>query len=122
MAIAKSFCNLRFCLRVSPLHFQYQLKPQSTKSSLLGSWQKQVGQPYEAMAWWLRCWIPNPGILCSKKLGGSKVESACHPSEVDQMSSAREGNSGNLVVKSKLPPRSGSVALRQLSPIHKKRG
>ena len=29
------------------------------------------------------------------------------------------GNSGNLVVKSKLPPRSGSEALRQLNPIHK---
>ena len=27
---------------------------------------------------------------------------------------------GNLVVKSKVPPRSGSVALRQLNPIHKK--
>ena len=26
---------------------------------------------------------------------------------------------GNLVVKSKVPPRSGSVALRQLSPSHK---
>ena len=26
---------------------------------------------------------------------------------------------GNLVVKSKVPPRSGSVALRQLDPIHK---
>ena len=29
------------------------------------------------------------------------------------------GISGNLVVKSKLPPQSGSVALRQLNPIHK---
>ena len=27
---------------------------------------------------------------------------------------------GNLVAKSKVPPRSGSVALRQLNPIHKK--
>ena len=27
---------------------------------------------------------------------------------------------GNLVVKSKEPPRSGSVALRQLNPINKK--
>ena len=31
------------------------------------------------------------------------------------------GISGNLVVKSKLLPLSGSVALRQLNPIHKKR-
>ena len=29
--------------------------------------------------------------------------------------------SGNLVVKSKVPPCGGSVALRQLNPIHKKR-
>ena len=27
---------------------------------------------------------------------------------------------GNLVVQSQVPPRSGSVALRQLNPIHKK--
>ena len=27
---------------------------------------------------------------------------------------------GNLVVKSKAPPLSGSLALRQLNPIHKK--
>ena len=45
------------------------------------------------MAYWLRHWIPDPGIPCSKSLGGSKVDSAFHPSEVD---------------KSKLPPRSGS--------------
>ena len=34
----------------------------------------------------LRCWIPNPGVSCSKALGGSKVDSAFHPSEVDKMS------------------------------------
>ena len=28
----------------------------------------------------------NPGVLCSKPLGASKVDSAFHPSEVDQMS------------------------------------
>ena len=39
-----------------------------------------------AMAWWLRCWIPNPGVPCSKPLGRSKVDSAIHPSEVDKMS------------------------------------
>ena len=31
-------------------------------------------------------WIPNPGVPCSKPLGGSKVDSAFHPSEVDKMS------------------------------------
>ena len=33
-----------------------------------------------------RCWIPNPGDPCSKPLGGSKVDSAIHTSEVDKMS------------------------------------
>ena len=40
---------------------------------------------YGAMAKWLRRWIPNPGVACSKPLGGSKVDSAIHPSEVDKM-------------------------------------
>ena len=40
---------------------------------------------YGAMAKWLRRWIPNPGVPCSKPLGGSKVDSAFHPSEVDKM-------------------------------------
>ena len=44
----------------------------------------------------------------------SKVNSALHPSRVDQMSIR---NSGDLVVKSKLSPGSGSEALRQLNPI-----
>ena len=39
-----------------------------------------------AMASWLRRWIPNPGAPCSKPLGGSKVDSAFHLSEVDKMS------------------------------------
>ena len=34
----------------------------------------------------LNCWIPNLGVPCSKPLGGSKVDSAFHPSEVDEMS------------------------------------
>ena len=32
---------------------------------------------------WLRHWIPNLEVLSSKTLGGSKVNSAFHPSEVD---------------------------------------
>ena len=44
----------------------------------------------------------------------SKVNSALHPSRVDQMSIR---NSGDVVVKSKLSPGSGSEALRQLNPI-----
>ena len=34
---------------------------------------------YGAIAQWLRRWIPNPGVPCSKPLGGSKVDSAFHP-------------------------------------------
>ena len=47
----------------------------------------------------------------------SKVNSALHPSRVDQMSIRNSGNSGDVVVKSKLSPGSGSEALRQLNPI-----
>ena len=32
-------------------------------------------------------WAPNLGVPCSKPLGGSKVDSAFHPSEVSRMSS-----------------------------------
>ena len=35
------------------------------------------------MALWLRHWIPNPGVPCSKPQDDSKVDSA---PEVDQMS------------------------------------
>ena len=31
----------------------------------------------------------NPGVLCSKPLGGSKVDSVFHPSEVDKMRSIK---------------------------------
>ena len=34
---------------------------------------------YIAMAQWLRGWIPNPVVPCSKPLGGSKVDSVFHP-------------------------------------------
>ena len=54
---------------------------------------------------WLRCSIFNPAVPCSKPLGGSKVDSAVHPSEVDKMNTR---DFWELVVKSKLPPRSGS--------------
>ena len=41
------------------------------------------------LAQWLRRWVPNPGVPCSKPLGGSKVESAFHPSEVGKMSTRK---------------------------------
>ena len=36
-----------------------------------------------AMASWLGCWIPNPGVLSSKPTGSSKVSSTFYPSKVD---------------------------------------
>ena len=41
---------------------------------------------HRAMTWWLRHWIPNPGVPGSKPPGGSKVNSAFHPSDVGQLS------------------------------------
>ena len=41
---------------------------------------------YGVMALWLTQWIPSLGVLCSKPLGGSKTDSAFHPSEDDKMS------------------------------------
>ena len=66
---------------------------------------KRVINFFIVILFWLRCWIPNPGVPCSKPLGSSKVDSAFHPSEVDKVSTR---NFWGLVVKSKLPPRSGS--------------
>ena len=43
---------------------------------------------YFLSAYWSRRWIPNPGVTCSKPLGGSKVDSAFHSSKVDQMSTS----------------------------------
>ena len=51
-------------------------------------------------------------------LGGSKVSSAFHPSEVDQISTR---NSWESAVKSKLSPLSVFAPLSQFNPIHKKR-
>ena len=41
---------------------------------------------YEAITYWLGCWIPSPKVPGSKPQGGSKVDSAFYPSKVDQMS------------------------------------
>ena len=38
------------------------------------------------MTYWLKGWISNPWVPCSKPLGDSKVGTAFHPSEVDEMS------------------------------------
>ena len=44
-----------------------------------------------AMAYWLRCLIPNPGVPGSKPLEGSKVNAAIHPSDVDKISTRNLG-------------------------------
>ena len=66
------------------------------------------------MACWLGYFIPSSVVLGSKPLGGSKIDLAFHSSEVNQMSTRKSG--GLSGKKKKLPPRSGSVALRQLNP------
>ena len=70
------------------------------------------------MAYLLRHWVSNPEVPSCKPLGGSKVDSAGHQSEVDKVST---GNIWGLSGKKELSPRSCSVGLRQLNPIHKKR-
>ena len=52
------------------------------KSPLFDDISLEVG----AMAWWLRCLITSPRVLTSKPLGVSKVDSAFHPSEANQIS------------------------------------
>ena len=63
-------------------------------------------------------WVHSAAISDKRlvEAGVSKATSAFRPSEVDQMST---GNSRDLVLKSKLSLRSGSIVLRQLNPIHK---
>ena len=41
---------------------------------------------YGEMALWLMHWIPSQGVPCSKPLGGFKVDSVFHLSEVDKIS------------------------------------
>ena len=53
---------------------------------LKGCLDRLKSRKYPFMAECLRCCIPNPGVLCSKPLGSSKVNSAFHPSKVDEMS------------------------------------
>ena len=66
-------------------------------------------------AQWSGCWIPNQGVLCSKPLCGTKVDSTFHPSQFNWAL----GTPMHLLLKSKLSPCSGSVILRQLNSIHK---
>ena len=76
----------------------------------LNSFTKVNSYSYiEQMAQWLRCQIPNPGVPCSKPLGGSKVDSTFHPFEVNKKSTRNFWDVSELEV---------SLALRQLNPIY----
>ena len=70
------------------------------------------------MAWWLGCLIPNPGVLCSKPLGDSKVNSAFHHSKVGKMSARNFWELKCYEVNCLLKV---DLALKQLSSIHKTR-
>ena len=56
------------------------------QNKIYGSGTTVLGISSEEMEEWLSRWIPNPGVPCSNPRGGSKVDSAFHPSEVDKMS------------------------------------
>ena len=63
-------------------------------------------------------------LIHKERLGESRVQNYGVPSRSTQpfillrLLKWVPGISGNLVVKSKLSPRSGSISLRQLKPIH----
>ena len=57
------------------------------------------------VAKWLRSWIPNPWVPCSKPVVAPRLT---QPSVLSRSIKQVPAISGNLVVKSKLPPRSGS--------------
>ena len=71
---------------------------------------------FKSMANWLRCCISSQGAPCSKPLGGSKVNSAFHLSEVGKMITRNiwELSGKNCFLEV-------ALALRWLNPIHKKR-
>ena len=60
---------------------------------------------------WLKRWIFNPGVPCSKPLSGSEVDSAFNLSEVDKMSAR---NVWELKVNCLFEV---AAAFRQLDPI-----
>ena len=64
----------------------YQLQAVFTEIETIVNNHRSSTIIYGAMAQWLRRSIPNPGVSCSKPLGGSIVDSAFHPSEIDKMS------------------------------------
>ena len=99
---------------INPTKEFYSVTECQRNSRWVRNFQKCLLQElYQAVAQWLSHWIPNPGVPGLKPLGGCKVDSAFHPSKVDEMSTR---NSWGLMVKSKLSPHSGSVALRQMNP------
>ena len=81
----------RFWTTLDPSHKKLWRTPvKAIEVNGLGCWKHSrcVDKPdnVDAMAYWLRHWIPNPGVQCLKPLGDLKVDSAFHPFKVDQMS------------------------------------
>ena len=68
------------------------------------------------MAWWLRRWIPNPGVPCSEPLDGSKVDLAFHTSEVGKVRTRNIWELSGKIVNCLVEV---ALALRQLNPIDK---
>ena len=70
---------------------------------------------------WLRHWISHPTLIQgSGVLNHWLAPRSTQPFIFPRLIKWVPGISRNLLVKSKLPPHSCSVALRQLNPIHKK--
>ena len=67
------------------------------------------------MAQWFRCWIPNQEVQRSKSVSGSNSVFI-----LLNFMKWVPGTPGELKLEGELSPCSGSVALKQLNPIHKK--
>ena len=86
------FCSLKTFFWILYSCNWKQLFPASGKGSFIKSFVTTT----LSLSVWLRNWISNPGVPCSKLLGGF------HLYEIDKMSTR------NFWELSKLPPRSGS--------------
>ena len=72
---------------------------QSLASHILGFENRTFGFGVEVTGWWIRCWIPNQGVLDSKPSSGSKVYSAFI---LPRLMKWVPGTPGDLKVKSEL--------------------
>ena len=73
---SKNWCFISLTipnLRTTAFYFE---NTKLLKQNNVCSHIKKMGKPKRAMAQWLRCWIPDPGVPASRPLGGSKVNSS----------------------------------------------